>query len=369
MPYQHEHLRRVTNLQAQMGKAGVDLTAIAPTSNMRYLLGFSPVADERLCLFLVTPEATELVVPALNADQMEARAGMEVRRWSDEAGPREALQRALEDLDALWSPVVAADAAMRADALLLLQEVAQPARSISAADLMAGLRMRKSESEIAALTRAAAQADRVMMVGIEACRRGVTERYVAQQMAKAFRDDGAEEVHATLVASGANSAFPHHEAGNRELEQGDTIILDIVATLDGYNSDITRVVHLGEPSEDVREVHATVLEANQRGREAARAGARACDVDRAARSVVEAAGYGEAFIHRTGHGLGLEGHEPPWISGSNTQTLEQGMVFSVEPGIYLPGHFGVRIEDIIVITDGPCRCLTGFDRALIVKDL
>ncbi len=369
MTREDEQLTRVGNLQEQMRHAGVELTAIAPTSNMRYLLGFAPMADERLCLLLVTPQATQLVVPALNAEQVEAEAAIDGVRWADDEGPWEALREALVELNALEPAVLAADAAMRADFLLLLQEVARPRQSVSASDLMATLRMHKSDSEIEALARAAHQADRVMMVGAEACRPGVTEREVAERMAQAFRNDGAEEVHATLVASGPHSAFPHHEAGERELALGDTIVIDIVGTLDGYNSDITRMVHLGEPSAELRKVYAIVLEANRRGRQTARAGARACDVDRAARSVIEEAGYGEAFIHRTGHGLGLDVHEPPWISASNTQVLEPGMVFSVEPGIYLPGRFGVRIEDIVAVTDGPCRCLTGLDRELIIKDV
>ena len=174
-------------------------------------------------------------------------------------------------------------------------------------------------------------------------------------------------MHATLVASGPNSGFPHHEAGERRLAMGDTVVLDVVATLDGYNSDITRMVHLGEPSAEVRRVYETVLEANRRGREAARAGARACDVDRAARSVIHEAGYGPYFVHRTGHGLGMDVHERPWISATNTAVLEPGMVFSVEPGIYLPGRFGVRIEDIVVVTEDACRCLTGLGRDLVVK--
>ena len=362
-----EHAAKLHRLQDRMAASDVDLTAIAPTANMRYLLGFSPLADERLCLLLVTPEASRLVVPELNADQVEARAGVQGFRWSDEVGPDKALKTALEELGARGPSLLAADAAMRADALLLLQEAARPQRSVEATDLMATLRMCKSESEIEALARAAAQADRAMMAGVVTCRPGVTERRVAETIARAFREDGADEVHATLVASGPHSAFPHHEAGDRELQEGDTIIIDIVATLDGYNSDITRMVHLGEPPAHVREVYATVLEANRRGREAARAGARACDVDRAARSVIEEAGYGPAFVHRTGHGLGMDVHEPPWISATNTQVLKPGMVFSVEPGIYLPGRFGVRIEDIVAVTDGPCRCLTGLDRDLIVK--
>jgi len=362
-----EHTTRLEALQHHMRRAGVHLTAIAPTSNMRYLLGFSPLADERPCLLLITDEATRLVVPELNADQVEARADVRAMRWSDDVGAGGALVRALDELGTHRPGVLAADAAMRADALLLLQEAAQPECCISAADLMAALRMRKSEHEIDALARAAAQADRAMMAGVEACRAGVTERKVAQTIARYFREDGAEEVHATLVASGPHSAFPHHEASDRELQPGDTIVIDIVATLDGYNSDITRMVHLGEPYPELLQVYDTVLEANRRGREAARGGARACDVDRAARSVIEEAGYGPYFVHRTGHGLGMDVHEPPWISAANTRVLEPGMVFSVEPGIYLPDRFGVRIEDIVAVTDGPCRCLTGLDRQLILK--
>jgi Xaa-Pro aminopeptidase len=138
--------------------------------------------------------------------------------------------------------------------------------------------------------------------------------------------------------------------------------------LDGYKSDVTRVVHLGEPSDEVRAAYNAVLEANRRGRAAAVAGALARDVDRAARESLERAGYGQYFVHRTGHGLGMEVHEPPWITSENDTQLEPGMVFSVEPGVYLPGKFGIRIEDIVVVTQQECRCLTGLDHAMIVWD-
>lgn len=368
-----EYTARLEQLQEEMGRADVDLAAIAPTSNMRYLLGFAPLADERLCLLLVTPDGIRLVVPDLNADQVEAHTGMEAIRWTDSAGPDQALTEALSELDLDPPIVLAVDAAMRPDALLLLQEAAQPERSMSADPLMSTLRMVKSERELGwdvpaeLLAQAAAQADRALMAGVEACRPGVTEHEVAETIARYFREDGAETVNVTLVASGPHSAFPHHEAGDRQLETGDTIIIDIVATLNGYKSDVTRVVHLGEPPSDLRTVYDTVLKANRRGREAAKAGARACDVDRAAHSVIEEAGYGPYFVHRTGHGLGMDMHEAPWISAESTTVLEPGMVFSVEPGIYLPGRFGVRIEDIVAVREGECRCLTGLDRALIVK--
>jgi len=362
-----ESAGRLSRLQAQMAEAGVDLVAIAPTPNMRYLLGFAPLADERPCVLLIACQGTRLVVPELNADQVEARTGMEAIRWSDDTGPRQALTEAVSALGAGSGVVLAADAAMRADALLLLQETISPERCVTGEEMMSALRLLKSEGEIEALARAAAQADRALMVGADACQPGVMEREVAEKIANYFRQDGAEAVDVTLVASGPNSAFPHHEAGDRRLQVGDTIIIDIVATLNGYKSDVTRVVHLGEPPPKVRAVHEVVLEANRRGREAAVAGAYARDVDRAARTVIEQAGYGPYFIHRTGHGLGMEVHEAPWISASSTTMLEPGMVFSVEPGIYLEGRFGVRIEDIVVVTEGECRCLTGLDRALIAK--
>jgi Xaa-Pro aminopeptidase len=359
--------QRLARLQAQATETGIDLVAVAPTANMRYLLGFAPLADERLCVLLVTPQSTCLVAPDLTAPQIEARTGMEAIRWADADGPRQALRQAASALGIGSGIVLAADAAMRADALLLLQEIVDPVRCLSAAEIMSALRMHKSDDEIEALARAAAQADRAMMAGADACQPGVTEREVAEKIATYFRQDGAEAVDVTLVASGPNSAFPHHKAGDRRLQAGDTIIIDIVATLGGYKSDVTRVVQLGEPPPDVRAVYDIVLEANRRGRLAAVAGAYARDVDQASRQVIEQAGYGSYFIHRTGHGLGMEMHEAPWISSDSSTVLEPGMVFSVEPGIYLEGRFGIRIEDIVVVTEGECRCLTGLGHELMVK--
>ena len=358
---------RISRLQAQMVQAGVDGVAIAPTANMRYLLGFAPLADERLCALLVTPQATRLVVPELNADQVEAHTGMPAMRWGDAAGPDQVLAQAAAELGLKPNGVLAADDSMRADALLTLQETIRPAKSVVAGNLMAPLRMRKAEAEIEALARAAALADQALLAGAAACQPGVTEREVANVIATYFRDNGAETVDFTVVASGPHGAFPHHEIGDRRLQTGDTIILDIGATLAGYRSDITRVVQLGEPSAEVKAVYQAVLEANQRGRAAAVAGAQAHEVDRAARSAIEEAGYGPLFPHRTGHGLGLEIHEPPWITAASETILEPGMVFSVEPGVYLQHKFGIRIEDIVVVTAGACRCLTGLDHNLIIK--
>jgi Xaa-Pro aminopeptidase len=367
MPISNLSTERISHLQTQMIQSGVDVIAVAPTANMCYLLGFAPLPDERLCALLITPQAARLIVPTVNADQVEAHTGMPAMRWSDAAGPAAVLAQALVELNLKPGGILAADDTMRADALLAFQKAIAPAKTVVAGVLMNSLRMCKSEIEIETLARAAALTDQAVLAGAAACQPGVSEREVAAAIANYYQANGAELVDFTIVASGPNSAFPHHETGERRLQPGDTIILDIGATLGGYKSDITRVVHLGEPSAEVKAVYRAVQEANRCGREAAVAGALGRDVDRAARQAIEAAGYGPRFTHRTGHGLGLEIHEPPYITAESETVLAPGMVFSVEPGVYLPGQFGIRIEDIVVVTEGACRCLTGLDHELIVK--
>jgi len=359
---------RIRRLQAEMARQQVDLTAIAPTVNMRYLLGFAPFADERPCFLLLSPSAARLVVPALNADQVEAHTALPIARWADAAGPGEAIAQTLAALGVGRGVTMAVDNTMRADALLVLQELVAPGQSLAADGLMTALRIAKSEAEIEALAQSAELADRAMLAGVAACQVGATERAVARAIAGHFRQNGAEMVDFTIVAAGPNGAFPHHEAGSRQLEMGDTIILDIGATLNGYKSDITRVVHLGEPPAGVRAAYEAVLKANLAGQRAAVAGAKAGDVDRATRESLEQAGYGPYFVHRTGHGLGMETHEAPWIAPDSETILQPGMVFSIEPGVYLLGQFGIRIEDIVVIQpEGSCRCLTGLPRDLYLR--
>ncbi|HSM55529.1 MAG TPA: Xaa-Pro peptidase family protein [Candidatus Sulfomarinibacteraceae bacterium] len=359
--------KRIQRLQQQMLEDDVSLAAIAPTANMRYLLGFAPLMDERLCALLVSPAGTKFVVPHLNADQTEEHTGMETIRWRDDEGVEQVLARALQVLAPGTAPVLAADDTMRADHLILLQEMLAPSRSLPASKLIGPLRLCKSDEEIERLVRSAALADEAMLAGVDACRPGVTERDVGEAVAHRFRQGGASQVDFVIIASGPNGAFPHHETGNRQLQEEDTIILDVGATLNGYKSDITRVVQLGDPPQEVAAAYEAVREANRRGREAVRAGVTANDVDRAARQHLEEAGYGDFFVHRTGHGLGLEMHEPPWIMAGNETTLQPGMVFSIEPGVYLQGKFGIRVEDIVVVTDDGCSVLSSLSRELITK--
>lgn len=359
--------QRIEQLQRRMADDGVSLSAIAPTANMRYLLGFAPMMDERFCALLVSPTTTQFVVPHLNAEQTVQHTGVEVLRWRDEEGVQTVLGKALQELVQTTAPVLAADDSMRADHLILLQELLAPARSLPTSELMAPLRLYKSAEEIRLLARSAALADEALLAGVNACRPGVTEREVGEAVARCFRQGGASMIDFVFVASGPNGAFPHHQTGERQLRQGDTIILDVGATLEGYKSDITRVVQLGNPPEEIAAAYEAVREANRRGRNAARTGNTAADVDKAARRHLEQAGYGDFFVHRTGHGLGLEMHEPPWIMAGNEEPLQPDMVFSVEPGVYLPGRFGVRVEDIVVVTGGDCRVLSNLSRELIIK--
>jgi Xaa-Pro aminopeptidase len=356
---------RMELLRAAMDREGVSLVAVGPSANMRYLAGYASHPDERLCLLLVTAREARVVVPSLNAEEWVAYTDLPLYRWADDVGPRDALTAALDGM----MPVgrLAVDGSMRADFLLQLLESADPDEALPLSSLDIPLRLRKSAAEVEAMARAAAQADRAMQAAVDACRPGVTEQEVAWAAEEAFRLDGAEEVCFTLVASGPNGAFPHHHSGERKMQAGDAVVIDIGASLDGYKSDITRMVYLGEPTTEFLAAYVAVLQANEAARALVKPEVSAESVDTAARSTLEAAGYGEYFVHRTGHGLGLEIHEAPWIMQGNESPLAEGMVFSVEPGVYLPGEFGVRIEDIVAVTAGGVVTLTGYDHGLVVK--
>jgi len=356
---------RLANLHARMEETGTDLVAIGPTTNMRYLLGFVPHADERPCLLLVDRKSARMVVPELNREEVAAHTGLELIGWADADGPRSALEQAL--ILNRKPPKLAVDGAMRSDFLLHLLSVVTPENTIAAGDLISPLRICKSAEEIEGLLLAAAQADRAMQVAMDTCRPGVTEADVAWATEAAFRQDGAEEVCFTLIASGSNGAFPHHHSGEYKLQTGDAVIIDIGASLHGYKSDITRMVFLGTPPTEFVVAYDAVLQANQRAMAAVRPGISASEIDHLARAALDDAGFGPFFTHRTGHGLGLDGHEPPWIMSGDQAVLKEGMVFSIEPGVYLAGKFGVRIEDIVVVTPTGVRNLTGFDHSLIIK--
>jgi Xaa-Pro aminopeptidase len=360
---------RLDGLREQMGEAGLDLVAVAPTDNLRYLVGFAPLYDERACMLLVTPESAGVLMPSLNAEQAAAEAPeLELVTWSDDAGPVYALRATLRRVGNSAVRRAGVDPEMRAEHLLLLQDAISGASFVNASIAVRPLREVKSEDELRLLQDSSDAADGAARAGFSACRPGVTELEVAEAAAAAFRAAGCEEVMFTIVASGPNGAYPHHHTGGRAMQEGDAIVIDIGARLDGYSSDITRMAFVGEPTERYLEVHRTVEAAVQAGLAASRPRAMCHDVDAAARGAIEEAGFGEYFVHRTGHGLGISTHEPPWIMRGENVELEVGMVHSIEPGIYLPGEFGVRLEEIVHVTEDGCERFSDLSRELHVVD-
>jgi Xaa-Pro aminopeptidase len=346
---------RLARLRESMASAGVGLTAIAPTDNLRWLLGFAPLYDERACALLVSGHSAAMLMPSLNAEQTAAHApGVELLRWADEDGPREALRETLARVGSVSAGTLAADPEMRADHLLLLQEALAGMRTVDAGDVLWPLREIKDADELAVLTRSAEVADRAIEAAWAACAAGVSELTVAEAINGVFTAAGCEPEFA-IVGSGPNGAFPHHETGGRTLQEGDAVVIDLGAVLEGYHSDITRMAFVGEPTDRYRKVHGVVEAAVVAATEATRPGATCGEVDAAARGVIEKAGFGEFFVHRTGHGLGLSGHEPPYLMAGSDVVLRSGMVHSIEPGIYLPGEFGVRLEEIVYVTEDGCE--------------
>jgi Xaa-Pro dipeptidase len=248
-----------------------------------------------------------------------------------------------------------------------LQQAAPQARFLHADDSLAQLRMRKDAGEIAAMRKAVDIAQRALQATLPFIRPGVTEKEIAAELTVQLLRSGSEPEFpfAPIVSGGPNSANPHAAPTDRPLQIGDLLVIDWGAAYDGYISDLTRTFAIGPVEEEFAQIARIVAQANQAGREAAGPEVAAEDVDRATRSVIEAAGYGPYFIHRTGHGIGMEGHEPPYMRSGNSLPLQEGMTFTVEPGIYLPGRGGVRIEDNVVITAGGAESLSDLPRELI----
>lgn len=345
---------RLKALRQRMAETGTGLVAIAPGSHMDWVLGFHPHPDERPCLLLIGPQKEAFLMPALNAEGTREFTDIAFHNWADDEGPDAALRAALVAIDAQAPGLVALDETMRADfALLLLDALPADTRRDFTPATLGGLRMRKDGSEYAKLKMNAAIADRAMEAAFAAIRPGMTEKELAAEIRAYFSSEGASPQF-WIVGAGGNGAFPHHSASDRVIRKGDAVVIDIGGRKQGFPSDITRMAVVGTPPEGYGEVHAIVEDAVQAALKAARPGVPAREVDAAARKVIADAGYGDYFVHRTGHGMGIDGHEPPYITATSQTVLEEGMVFSIEPGIYLPGRFGIRLEDIVILrADGP----------------
>ena len=365
---------RLQRLGEQAGIMGADVILIAPGPDLEYFIGHSVGSHERLtCLVVPVSGEIALLVPTLErlgwAGTAVEHLDVAISTWTDGEDPYRALA-ALMPADAT---VLAVDYHMPAVHALNAQRVVPGAELTLAGEAIAELRMRKGPDEIAALSAAGAAIDRVQGRIGEWLRAGRSENEVAADIAAAIVSEGHARPDFVIVGSGPNGASPHHEASDRVIQPGDPVVIDIGGPMpSGYFSDCTRTYVVApaagqDVDPDVREVYEIVRRAQAAGVAAVRPGVSAESIDAASRQVIEQAGYGEYFITRTGHGIGLEVHEHPYMVAGNSIPLEPGMAFSVEPGIYLPGRFGVRIEDIVVVGDsGPVLMNTATTELTVV---
>jgi len=347
---------RTRDCQHRLQAAGADAAVLFPSPNFLYVTGFHETPSERHFLCVLPAEGDPTVIaPSMYGEQLREGTWIgDVRTWDDDADPLELVEAVAAETELAGGRLLLDDT-MWATFSMDLRETLPDATFDLAGEVFEDLRIRKDEAELDALRRAGALADDVSesirSMGEEAI--GLSEAELAREIERRLADAGGDDPSfETIVGSGPNGAMPHHTHGDREIKAGDPVVLDFGAFVDHYPGDQTRtVVFDGDPPEGYETVHETVLDAMNAAIDAVEPGVTAESIDRAARAVIEDAGYGDAFIHRTGHGVGLEVHEPPFIVAGNDRELEPGMVFSVEPGIYLEGEFGVRIEDLVVVTE------------------
>ncbi|GID30890.1 aminopeptidase P family protein [Paractinoplanes brasiliensis] len=358
------YVQRMERAVSQAQEAGLAGLLVTPGPDLVYFTGYRPTAiTERLTVLVLTAGSDPyLVVPVLerpDAEEADGVAAVTLIGWKDGDDPYETLSGLVDPAgryalsDSAW--------AMH---LLALQLAAPHVRCTSMTSTLPMLRAVKDDDEVARLAAAGAAADAAyeQIAGVRFA--GRSEADVGADLAGLLREHGHSQVDFTVVGSGPNGANPHHEMGERVIREGDMVVLDFGGLKDGYGSDTTRTVHVGPPTAFEQEVFDVVRAAQQAGFEAVRPGVSCEDIDRAARDLITDAGYGDFFIHRVGHGIGLTTHEPPYLVRGEKRPLVPGMCFSIEPGIYLPGRFGVRIEDIVTVTGTAGRRLNNTDHGL-----
>jgi Xaa-Pro aminopeptidase len=352
------------DLRAWMAAHNVDAAYVTKPVSIAYLTGFHAEPYERLMALTVRPDRATLIVPALEHEKAAGHAAgrVEIVSWRDGEDAYALVRGALEGCAEVG--VEKEHLSLQAAEMLLARTAAREMVDVSPE--LRRLRRIKNPTELEKLARAASITDAVGEEIIDLLRAGQTELEVSVVIGAAIGAHGGTLSFESLVQSGPNSALPHMRPTSRTLGEGDFVLLDFGAAFDGYKADTTRMAVVGVPGEQHAEIYRLVLEAHDAAIAAVRAGTTTGAVDAAARQVIEAAGMGDRFFHRTGHGLGLEAHEDPSLDPGSATVLESGMVFTIEPGIYIPGWGGVRIEDDVVVERSGCRLLTQADRSLRV---
>jgi Xaa-Pro dipeptidase len=362
---------RLTKLLEPLQTSGMDALALNPSPSLIYLTGLHFHLSERPVVAIFTADhAPVIVLPEL---EMLKLTGLpyEVTAFPYPENPAEwdgVFRRAVQSLGLDGKRIGVEPRAMRLLEFRHVKAGAPEADFPDASDVVSRLRVRKDADEIAAMRKAVKVAQSALEATLPLLKVGMSEKELAAELVVQLLRNGSqsEMPFAPIVSGGPNSANPHASPSERRLQPGDLLVVDWGACVDGYISDLTRTFAVREVEAEYRKIHQIVLEANAAGRAAAKPGVPCANVDKAAREVIDKAGYGLYFTHRTGHGIGMEGHEEPYMRGDNMQLLEPGMAFTVEPGIYLPGSNGVRIEDNVVITEDGAECLSDVLRELRV---
>ncbi len=359
-----DYLERLDGL---LGKSGADLVAFVPGENMVYFTGLHFHLSERPIIGLYSRRGLSFIIPELEVAKLEARPDLEARRfmWTDQSGFDGAFGEAVAALTHADATCAMDGQTLRFFEWRALERAGlSSSAAVDAGDVFLNMRACKAPEEIASMRRAIEISESALEATMDWARPGMSERQIADRLSAEMVERGAQGLAFLLVLSGEKSGLPHGDTGDRIWAENELLLIDFGARYSDYPADITRTFCYGEPTAQIRAMYDAVYGANQAAREFARAGVSCEAVDRVARAVIEAAGFGEYFIHRLGHGLGLSVHELPNIVEGNTQLLEPGMVFTIEPGVYIPGVGGVRIEDNVVVTENGIDVLTSYPREL-----
>jgi Xaa-Pro aminopeptidase len=348
------YLDRIARTRVAMARHGVDVLLVSVGRDLPYLTGYEAMPLERLTMLVVPKDGdATLVIPRLEAPRVEDQPGVfTLLPWGETENPVELTAR----LVGSGASRVAIGDTMWARFLVELLPLLPGAAYERAVGVMGDLRMRKDAAEIAVLQRAGAAVDRIAaeLHAGNIPLVGRTEAEVSAELGARILAEGHQRVNFAIVAAGENAASPHHHPGSRVIGRDEIVLCDFGGTMDGYCSDITRCVYTGSPTAEIAEAYAVLTEAEAAGVAAGTVGTPCQDVDRVTRAVIVAGGFGDYFVHRTGHGIGMEEHEDPYMVEGNERPIEAGHAFSVEPGIYVSGRWGMRLEDIVVATtDGP----------------
>jgi Xaa-Pro aminopeptidase len=359
---------RLATVQSALRQAETELLVVGPTANLRYLLGYQSTAVERLTVLLVAPSSAVMILPDFDEDEFRVltRFAGDVQPWRDDQGPAMAVDRAFRALSAVSPGAhVLIDDELPYAFLNELQPRLDGARLAPAGGLLSAIRMRKSPDEVARLDAAGELVSRAMERAFDVIERGRSEQQVAEEVRRSLIEAGADSADYILVQAGDASAAPHHIPGPRQIRSGEPVLIDIAARAGGYFADTTQQVFVGSPPDEYWSAYEAVAAAHRAGLDSACPGIEIQAIDACSNDVLEEHGY--ARETRTGHGIGLDVHEPPFVVAGDRTVLEPGMAFTIEPGVYQPGRFGVRIEDTVVVTADGVRAVTTASRPLVVK--